>query len=145
MSLNLSKVRLIIRAHMLTIPGLPGVIQYENRQFEAPDPKGTDWLREYMQIQRERWAASNTTRHDGQYRIDVVVPSGEGTEKMEDYSSAIKAAFHPGLSLADIPTTCTVQIMQSSRRPAARDTRDRAWYAQMVLINWVVYTTFQQE
>lgn len=145
MSLNLPKVRLILRSHLLTITGLPAAVQYENRTFEAPDPEGTDWLREYMTVQRERWAATNTKRHDGQYRIDVVVPSGEGTEKMEGYSSDIVAAYHPGLSLTDSPPTCTVQIFQSARRGATRDTRDRAWYAQTVLVNWTVYTAFTQE
>lgn len=145
MSLDLAKVRLILRSHLSTISGLPGLVQYENRTFETPSPDGNDWLREYMQIQRERWAASNTKRHDGVYRIDVVVPSGAGTERMEGYSSSIITAYHPGLSITDSPETCTVQIFQSQRRQAGTDTRNRAWYSQTCLINWTVYTTFAQE
>lgn len=147
MGIDSTKIRLILRAHLATIPGIPGLglVQQENRAWTAPDPEGTDWLREYQEPSQERWAATNTESHRGNYRIDVVVPSGEGTERMEEISDLIKTAYHPGLSLQDVAQTCTVQIERSNRRPGQRDTRDRAWYAQPVIIQWVVYTTFFQE
>lgn len=147
MSFDSTKVRLILRSHLATIPEFPGhsLVQYENRTWDAPDPDGTDWIREYMEPVAEDWAASNTIEHSGNYRIDVVVPSGDGTERMEALSDAIKNAYFPGLTLADVPKTCAVRINRSHRRPARRDTRDRAWYAQSVIISWVVYTTFSQQ
>lgn len=143
MSIDTTKVRLLLRAHLKTVVGLPTVQQWENHNFVPPDAKAGNWIRELMEPAREVWGATNTIVHTGNYRVDVVVPAGSGTETMESISDAIKAAFHPGLSLSDVPKTCAVSINRSERLPARRDTRDRAWYSQPVLIRWVVYTTFQ--
>ena len=141
MALDITKVRLILRAHLQTaVPSLPSLQQWENRNFEAPDPESTNWIREQMEPTTERLVATNTIANTGNYRVDVVVPNGEGTEGLEAISDDIVAAYPPGLSLTDSPPTCTVQIRQAQRRQARRDTRDRVWYFQPVIVSWIVYT-----
>lgn len=141
MSLDTTKVRLTLRTHLLSVvPTLPLLQQWENRAFETPTPNSTNWIRELMEPLAERVVASNTIANTGNYRIDVVVPNGEGTEGLEAISDDIVAAFHPGLSLQDPGLTCTVQIQRSQRRQARRDTQAKAWYAQPIVVSWVVYT-----
>jgi hypothetical protein len=140
MSIDLTKVRLLLRSVVTSIPGIPPLAQWENQNFEGPDPEGTNWIRELNSPLSERPVATNTIQHVGTYRIDVVVPSGSGTETLESLTDSIKAAFEPGDQVQD--PACTVQIIKSERLPARRDTRDNAWYFQSVAVTWHVYTTF---
>ncbi len=141
MALDITKVRLILRTHLLSaVPTLPALQQWENNNFEAPDPESKNWIREQMEPTTERLVATNTIANTGNYRVDVVVPNGLGTEGLEAISNDIVAAFPPGLSLTDVPPTCTVQVRQAQRRQARRDTRDRVWYFQPVIVSWIVYT-----
>ena len=140
---DITKTRLILRAYMLSqVDPLPQLQQWENRPFEIPDAITGNWIREIMEYSGETVIASNTKSHKGNYRIDVVVPTGSGTEYLDSVTNAIVSAFPPGTALTDSPETCVVNVRASQRLQARRDTTSGAWYSQPVMVSWEVYSYF---
>jgi hypothetical protein len=140
MALDLSAVRLALRTHLLTtVGGLPALREWENRTFVAPSPNGENWVREFNSIVSEVVVATNTLRHIGNYRVQLVYPLGSGTEAIEGLSGEIAAAFHPGLSLIASPT-CPVQVFRSERS-SLTSSSVQSWYALTVTVSWIAHTS----
>ena len=140
MSFDSGKVRSIIRTALNAVAGVPAVVQYENRSFSSPDSSVITWMRERQTSLTERWAATNTIEHRGDYRVDVMIQSDKGTEALDTIVDNIFTAFPPGRQLTD--PTCTPLILRAQRREARQDTQNPVWFYQPIILSWVVYSTF---
>jgi len=136
---DLSKVRLVLREHLLTtVVGVTDVmVAPENRKFTPPDPTPRAlWIQEHLLPDGTPQVASRTIEGRGRAQFDVVCVQGEGTERAEALAKLIQQAFEPSTHLS----SQGIQIAIDRCDPAPGREFDKTWWFIPISISWRTYT-----
>lgn len=134
----IQEVRQLLRSRLLSTPGLPAIVAWENRKQDPPAGGRTGWVREALKPQdsaRITLGPGAWLKHQGVYFLDVYNPSLYGTKSGDELAGALMDWFGPGRQFTG--TVVRVTILRASQAPMIQQ---QGWWHIPVTVTWTAYS-----